>query len=90
MCQHLPRHWFLAKSKGHGRILHIISARSYGSARASMGRLSEEYNFTELTWSDLNRLAGIAPPTVNQETTLAEGPLMYEHNGRVVSIEVAT
>jgi len=84
-----PRYWFSALSRGGGRMVHIVSARSIGRVRAMYGRLSEEYLISQLMWSDLNRLAGIAPPTVEQETTFAEGDLLYEHNGRVVSIEVA-
>lgn len=83
------RFWFAALSRGHGRMVHIISARSIGKARASMGGLSDEYLFSQLTWSDINRLAGVVPPTTDQETTFAEGHLIYEYNGRVVSIEVA-
>ena len=70
-------------------MVHIISARSIGRARASMGRLSEEYIFSQLTWCGINDVAGIAPPTVEQETTFAEGHLLYQHIGRTISIEVA-
>ena len=89
MCEKPIRYWFSAKSRGHGRMVHIISARSIGRVRASMGRLSEEYLIEQLMWSDLNRLAGIAPPVVDSATTFAADGLTYEHNGRVISIEVA-
>lgn len=54
-----------------------------------MGAVSQDYLFEHLTWGDINRLAGIAVPTTDPETTLAEGHLMYQHNGRTISIEVA-
>lgn len=83
------RFWFSAKHKGQGRILHLISARSLERARASLGRLSDEYLFEQLTWSDLTALTGLAPPTVNQETTFADDSLYTEWQGNVISIEVA-
>jgi len=89
MCKDNPRYWFAATSRGHGRMVHIISARSIGRARASMGRLSEEYLFEQMTWGDMVRLIGVAPPTTEQETTFAVGHLFYEYHGTVISLEVA-
>jgi len=89
MCKENPRFWFSACGRGSGRMLHIVSARSIERVRAFYGRLSEEYIIEQLTWADLSRLAGIAPPTVYQNTTLAEGHLLFQYNGRIVSIEVA-
>jgi len=84
-----PRFWFSGLSKSGGRTVHLISAHSIEKARASMGHFSENYIVYQLTWSDMNRLAGIAPPTVEQETTYAEGHLLYRHSGRTISIDVA-
>lgn len=84
-----PRFFFSARHKTGGRILHIISAHSIGRARASLGRLSEEYTFEQLTWADMNRLAGFAPPTTDAATTFASGGLMWEWQRKVVMLEVA-
>lgn len=84
-----PRFWFSAKHKGGGRILHIISARTIGRARASFGGLSGEYVFEQLTESDLTKLTGFAPTCVNAETTFAINSLLTEWQGQVVRIEVA-
>lgn len=89
MTQENTRYWFSAKHRGGGRILHIISARSIGKARASFGRLAEEYLFEQLMESDLNRLTGFAPTTVNAQTTFATDGLLTEWRGQVVRIEVA-
>lgn len=89
MCNENNRWWFSACSRGSGRMVHIVSARSIERVRAFYGPLSNEYIIEQLTWADLSRLAGIAPPTVEQDTTLAEGHLLFEYNGGIVSIEVA-
>lgn len=83
------RWWFVARHKNHGRLLHLISARSIGKARAYLGRVSEEYVFEQVTWADLMKLIGCGPPTVEQETTFAQGPILTEWNGKVVSIDIA-
>ena len=70
-------------------MVHIVSAHSIDSVRTYFGSLSETYVIEQLSWSEINRLAGIAPPSTDSDTELAEGPLMYEHQGRVISIEVA-
>ncbi len=83
------RSWYCATSKGHGRMVHIISARTIGRARASMGRLSDDYLFQEMFWGDMIRLLGVASPTIEAETTMAQGHLLFEYCGTVVSLEVA-
>jgi len=83
------RFWFSAIKQSGSRTVHIISAHSIGKAQASLGDFSDEYAFTKLTWGRMNYLAGIAPPTVEQETTFAEGHLLYRHNDRTISIDIA-
>lgn len=89
MCKHRPRYWFLATGKNHGRMTHIISAHSIQAARVSMGSRSESYEFSQMMWDDIIRVIGAASPTVKPHTTWAEGPLLFEYNGRIVSVECA-
>jgi len=89
MSEQKRRFWFAALSRAGGKIVHIISARTIGEARASMGPVSGEYQFAPMTWGDINRLAGIVPPITEPVTGLAEGHLLYDFYGRTISIEVA-
>ena len=88
MSEEKVRYWYSACHKGHGRILHILSAVSISKARSSMGALSAEYLFEQLTERDLCTLTGFAPTTVDAERTVASGSLLMEWRGKVVSIEV--
>ena len=54
-----------------------------------MGALSDEYRFEQATWSDIMTLTGCVAPTAQQETTLANGPLLSEWRAVVVSLEIA-
>lgn len=83
------RYWFLATHKGHGKMLHLISAHSIGKARVSMERLSEEYIFEQMTWSELATRCGLANISSGSESQFPTGALIYPWHGKTISIEVA-
>lgn len=89
VCEGNRRYWFLARHKGHGKILHIISAHSIGKARASMGRISEEYIFAQLTWSDIAKETGFVNISEGSESSFPMGALLYPWMGKTISVEVA-
>lgn len=89
MCESKARSWFIVRHRGGGRIVHVVSAYTIGRARAHFGSLSEQYAFIPATWADIAKFTGLAPPTVNQETTYAADGLLMEWMGTAYSIEVA-
>lgn len=89
MSEQKKRFWYSAIHKGGGTIVHVISAESIEQARTYFGPVSETYVFSQLTWSDILRLTGFAPPVIEQETTWATGSLYTQWLGKVVTIEIA-
>lgn len=89
MSEGITRYWFVATHKGGGRILHLISAHSIGKARASKGRLSDEYNFEQMTWSEIAKRTGLANISSGSESQFPTGALLYPWQGKTISIEVA-
>jgi len=89
VCKREPRFWFKAEHKQGGRMCHVISARSIGRARVSMGLLSESYIFSQLRWCELSELIGCMIPSVDANTVFADGHLLSAWHGRTVSIEIA-
>ena len=88
MSKENARYWFSVYTEGSGRMFRVISAHSIERVRAFYERHTDEYIIEQLTWADLNHLIGIVPPTVESESTFAEGHLLFEYDGAIVSIEV--
>ena len=83
-----PRYWFSAWGRGSGQIVHIVSAHSIAEVREHFGLQSEVLAIEHLTCTEINRLAGVAASGLESGEGFAEGPLMYEHDGHTISIEV--
>jgi len=82
------RYWFSAWGRGSGQIVHIVSAHSIAEVREHFGLQSEVFRIEHITCTELNRLAGVVVTGGQSSEKSAEGSLTYEHNGRVISIDV--